>query len=204
MRQRKEPGILGRFSLNVGFVMLATILVLAISAFAAACESEGTSQEEPTVRATPRPQGDPEAEPDPEADPQPEVAPGVVETPPPGVPQVKVTLAEWVIARDVGTVRSGETYFLADNVGPDDAHEVVVIKTDLVPGKLPVEDGVVPADKIDIVGAVAPFRPFSQASLTLDLEPGNYALICNIAEVENGMLESHYQLGMFTPFTVED
>jgi len=193
----------GRFSLNVGFAMLATILVLAASAFAAACESEGTRQAEPTVSSTPQPQGDPEAEPDPEADPVADVAPGVVETPPPGAPQVKVTLAEWVIARDVDSVKAGETYFLADNVGPNDAHELVVVKTDLPPGQLPVQDGRVPADEVDIVGAVPPFRPFSQASLTLDLAPGNYALICNIAEVENGKLESHYQLGMYTPFVVE-
>ena len=193
--------------LNVGLVILATVLVLG-GARAAGCTSEGTSQVELTADSQPEAEGDPQAEPDPEADPEAElgadVAPGVVETPPPGAPQVKVTLAEWVIARDVNSVKAGEIYFLADNVGPNDAHELVIIKTDLAPGQLPVEDGRVPADKVDIIGAIAPFRPSSQASIVLDLEPGHYALICNIAEVENGTLESHYQLGMFTPFTVED
>ena len=194
----------GRSSLNVGFLILATVLVLGGAAFAAGCTSQGTGQVEVTSDSQAEAEGSPQPEADPEADPEPGVEPGVVETPPPGAPQVKVTLAEWVIARDVDSVKAGETYFLADNVGPNDAHEFVVIKTDLAPGELPVEDGTVPPYKVDFVGAIPPFAPGSAASIVLDLEPGNYALICNIAEVENGKLESHYQLGMFTPFTVED
>jgi hypothetical protein len=37
----------------------------------------------------------------------------------------------------------------------------------------------------------------------LDLEPGSYVLICNIAEGEEGELESHYEEGMRTAFIVE-
>jgi uncharacterized cupredoxin-like copper-binding protein len=36
-----------------------------------------------------------------------------------------------------------------------------------------------------------------------DLAPGNYVLICNISEVENGQLESHYQLGMHAQLVVK-
>ena len=186
--------MLGRSPLHVSFVIFAAVLVLGGTAFAAGCTSEGTDQVEVTGDSKPEAEGDPQAEADPEADPVADVAPGVVETPPPGAPQVKVTLAEWVIAREVNSVKAGETYFLADNVGPNDAHELVIIKTDLAPGQLPVQDGRVPADKVDIVGAIMPFRPWSQASMVLDLEPGNYALICNI--------RGHYSAGMWADFDV--
>ena len=182
-----------RSALNVGFVILATVLVLGGTAFAVGCTSQGTGQVEVTSDSQAEAEGSPQPEADPEADPEPGVEPGVVETPPPGAPQVKVTLAEWVIARDVDSVEAGETYFLADNAGPNDAHEFVVIKTDLAPGELPVEDGTVPPYKVDFVGAIPPFAPGSAASIVLDLEPGNYALICNIA--------AHYGQGMHTSFT---
>jgi len=37
----------------------------------------------------------------------------------------------------------------------------------------------------------------------VDLDAGNYVLICNIVEEEDGETVSHYQEGMRTPFTVE-
>jgi hypothetical protein len=41
-------------------------------------------------------------------------------------------------------------------------------------------------------------------TLTVDLEPGAYALICNIVQEEpDGTLEAHYAEGMRTGFTVE-
>src|SRR3990170_3505628 len=148
-----------RSALNVGFVILATVLVLGGAAFAAGCTSQGTGQVEVTSDSQAEAEGSPQPEADPEADPEPGVGSGVVETPPPGAPQVKVTLAEWVIAREVDSVQAGETYFLADNVGPIDAHELVIIKTDLAPGELPAEDGRVPEDKVSIVGEIEPFAP---------------------------------------------
>jgi hypothetical protein len=39
--------------------------------------------------------------------------------------------------------------------------------------------------------------------MTFDLAPGNYVFICNLVEEEDGVLESHYQLGMSVAFTVE-
>ena len=200
-----------RSSVKMAFLIFASLLLaLAAAAFVAACTSEGSGQvevingSEPAAEADPEAEADPVAEPDPEADPVAGVGPGVVETPPPAATQVKVALQEWAVIPEVDTVKAGETYFLADNVGPDDPHELVVIRTDLAPDDLPVEDGLVPEDEVDIVGEIEPFSPDSQASMVLDLEPGNYVLICNIAEVEDGELESHYEEGMFTAFSVED
>lgn len=198
--------MLGRSAVKMAFLIFASflLLVLGVTAFAAGCTSEGSGQVEVINGSDPEAEADPVAEPDPEADPVAGVGPGVVESPPPAATQVKVTLQEWAVIPEVDTIKAGETYFLADNVGPDDAHELAVIRTDLAPDELPVEDGLVPEDEVDIVGEIEPFSPDSQASMVLDLEPGNYVLICNIAEVEDGELESHYEEGMFTAFSVED
>jgi uncharacterized cupredoxin-like copper-binding protein len=128
---------------------------------------------------------------------------GVVEDPPEGATQVDVTLSEWSVTTSTATVEAGEIYFLVENTGPDDPHEFVIIRTDLAPGDLPTEEGKVPEDEIDLVDEIEPFTPGSSASIALNLEAGSYALICNIAEIEDGELESHYELGMYTAFTVE-
>ncbi len=76
-----------------------------------------------------------------------------------------MSLGGWAVTLDTATVSAGEVYFLANNMGPEVPHELVIIRTDLA--------------------------------------PGNYVLICNISEVENGQLESHYQLGMHAQLVVE-
>jgi uncharacterized cupredoxin-like copper-binding protein len=129
--------------------------------------------------------------------------PGVVEDKPANATQVEVTLREWEISPSVDSVEAGEIYFLVENAGPEDAHEFVVIRTDLAPGALPLVEGRVPEDDVDLLDEIEPFAPDSSASLTIDLEAGSYVFICNIAEIEDGELESHYELGMRVAFTVE-
>jgi uncharacterized cupredoxin-like copper-binding protein len=131
------------------------------------------------------------------------VEPGVVEDKPEGATQVDVALGEWYVRPASSRVAAGQIYFFVDNEGPDDAHEFVVIKTDQAADGLPVTDGKVPEDEVELLDEIEPFAPNSQASLLLDLEAGNYAFICNIAEEEEGVLESHYEEGMYTAFTVE-
>jgi uncharacterized cupredoxin-like copper-binding protein len=128
---------------------------------------------------------------------------GVVEEKPADATQVDVTLQEWQVSTSSPTVAAGEVYFLVENTGPEDPHEFVIIRTDLAPGDLPTVDGKVPEDEVDLVDEIEPFTPGSSASITVNLEPGNYVLICNIAEIAEGELESHYELGMRTAFTVE-
>lgn len=130
--------------------------------------------------------------------------PGVVEPKPANVTnQVSVTLKEWAIATDRQTVPAGDIYFLVDNQGPEDAHEFVIIKSDLAVDKLPTSNGKVPEDKVDLIDEIEPFTANSRAGETFNLKAGKYLLICNIAEVEDGKLESHYQLGMRTTLTVQ-
>jgi uncharacterized cupredoxin-like copper-binding protein len=129
--------------------------------------------------------------------------PGVVLTKPAAAAQVDVVLKEWAIGTIPVSVRAGDVYFLVDNQGPEDAHELVIIKTDLAPTALPIENNRVPEDKIDIVDEIEPFAAGSKAGATFQLAAGKYVLICNITEVEDGEVESHYQLGMRTAFTVQ-
>jgi uncharacterized cupredoxin-like copper-binding protein len=137
-------------------------------------------------------------EPDPEHEGPAEA--GVVHTPPPGAATVNVALSESILAPDVATVLAGQIYLLANNIGGE-AHEVVVVKTDLAEDALPVKGGHVDEDKIDVIGEVEQFAPGSKASGVFDLEPGKYVLICNVAG-EDGA-EGHYQKGMHAAFTVQ-
>ncbi len=130
--------------------------------------------------------------------------PGKVEPKPGDAPQVDVAMSEWAIVPRQTSVKAGRVYFLVENTGPDDPHEFVIVRTDLAPNRLPVKDGKVREDQVKIVDEIRPYLPKSTASITLKLQPGKYALICNIAEVENGELESHYELGMWAAFTVTD
>lgn len=132
------------------------------------------------------------------------VGPGEVSPKPAEAEQVNVTLGEWTVTPDKTTVKAGQVYFLADNQGPEDPHELVIIRTDLEPGQLPVVEGRVPEDQVDFIGEIEAFSPGTQAAHTFELAPGNYALVCNIAEMEGGALESHYQMGMYTRLVVEE
>lgn len=128
--------------------------------------------------------------------------PGVVQPPPPGAAQVDVILKEWALDPATKSVKAGQVYFLADNQGPEDVHELVIIKSDLPPDRLPVNQGRVPENQVQVIGEIEGFTPKSRASGVFNLTPGNYVLICNIAEMEDGRLESHYEMGMRSAFTV--
>ena len=130
------------------------------------------------------------------------VEPGVVRPRPPAAQQVAVDLKEWSILPERAEIEAGAIYFLASNVGPVDPHELVIVRTDVAPGDLPVVEGKVPEDRVDIIGEIEPFTAGTVASGLFNLEPGSYVLICNIAEIEEGELESHYELGMRVAFTV--
>lgn len=118
---------------------------------------------------------------------------------------VKVTLQEFEVIPEVASVAAGKVTLEATNKGPDDPHELVVIRTDLAPDALPTTpEGAVDeqGQGIEVLGEIEEFDPGQTRSLTLDLEPGNYVLICNVVETTGGETEAHYALGMRTAFTV--
>jgi uncharacterized cupredoxin-like copper-binding protein len=117
---------------------------------------------------------------------------------------VEIALQEWAVGAVPASVDAGSVAFGATNEGPDDVHEFVVIATDLAITELPtVEDGSVEetGEGLEVIGEIEDIPVGETQSVTLDLEAGNYALICNIYDAEED--EAHYQEGMRTSFTVE-
>ncbi len=122
-----------------------------------------------------------------------------------GDSSVGVTLQEFAVGSDPSSADEGEVTFELENTG-EETHEFVVIKTDLSATDLPTaEDGSVDeeGDGMEVVDEVEDLPSGESSDLTVDLDAGNYVLICNIVEEEDGETESHYQEGMRTPFTVE-
>ena len=91
---------------------------------------------------------------------------------------------------------------VAENQGTR-PHELVVIKSDLPPDGLPLVDGKVNEDKVNISGEIEPLAAGATREATFELSPGKYLLICNIVELVPGATpQSHYQNGMLAAFLV--
>jgi len=116
---------------------------------------------------------------------------------------VAATLQEWAVGTTPQSAAAGDVTFDITNVGPDDAHEFVVIRTDLSLIDLPTDEtGAVDesAEGIEVVDEVEEIAVGASESLTVALDPGAYVLICNIYDEDEQ--EAHYQEGMRTSFTV--
>lgn len=117
---------------------------------------------------------------------------------------VEVTLQEWAVGSQPATIGAGEVTFEVTNSGPEDTHEFVVIRTDLGPTELPTDEtGAVAegGEGMEVVDEIEDIAVGDTQMLTVDLDAGNYVLICNIYDADEQ--ESHYQEGMRTSFTVE-
>jgi uncharacterized cupredoxin-like copper-binding protein len=120
-----------------------------------------------------------------------------------GGEDVSVTLQEFAVGTDPTSASAGSVTFNIENIGPDDTHEFVVIRTDLDPTALPTEEnGSVSetGEGMEVVDEVEDIPVGDTPSLTVDLTAGSYVLICNI--YDEAEKESHYQEGMRTGFTV--
>lgn len=114
---------------------------------------------------------------------------------------VEVTLQEWAVVPASASVSAGSVTFNAKNIGPNDTHEMVVLRTDLAPGALPTQaDGSIDeeATGVTLVGEVEDVTVGTTKTVTLDLAAGKYVLLCNIVDGD----EVHYKLGMRTAFEV--
>src|SRR2546422_3026342 len=108
--------------------------------------------------------------------------------------QVVAELSDYKITVNVPSVKAGKIKIGVRNLAAME-HTFQVIKTDLPPDKLPVDGASAKAKEDGKVGDIKSIPAGKSASVTVDLQPGKYAFICNIA--------GHYQLGMHTGFTVE-
>lgn len=92
---------------------------------------------------------------------------------------------------------AGEITFTVTNSG-DKVHEFVVFQTDLAIDQLPtnesgsevIEDG----PGLTLIDEIEDIQPGDTMTLTVTLDGGSYALICN--------LKGHYRMGMRSAFTV--
>ncbi|MDO8484445.1 MAG: hypothetical protein Q7S35_05820 [Candidatus Limnocylindrales bacterium] len=123
-----------------------------------------------------------------------------------GATSVNVTLQEFAIISAIASVPAGTVTFVTKNTGPEDVHELVVVKTDLGAADLPVDkDGKategVPG--VTLIGEIEDIAVGETKQADLELTQGKYVLICNIVQTEpDGSLEAHYKVGMRTAFEV--
>jgi uncharacterized cupredoxin-like copper-binding protein len=115
---------------------------------------------------------------------------------PPGTP-VNVLLDDFKVRHDAAVVPAGTISFRILNQGPT-THEVIVVRTDRAPDKLPLQrDGLTvneDAPGIDLLDEVEGLDIDDRQTLVLDLAAGHYVLYCN--------LEGHYLGGMHAALTV--
>jgi len=118
-----------------------------------------------------------------------------------GPQKIDVALTTYKITMSKTTANAGDIVFHVHNDATDLTHEFVIFKTDLAPDAMPLNSegavdeegaGVTHIDEVEVeVG--------QSADLAVNLEPGNYVMICNI----NDNNEMHYQHGMYQAFTVK-
>ena len=106
---------------------------------------------------------------------------------------VFATLKDFSLTAEPATFASGDITFAIDNQGPS-VHEFVIIRSDTDAGQLPVENGLIPEDQVDVVDEAEDIAPGTNTTLSVNLAAGSYVLVCN--------LPSHYDQGMHTAFTV--
>jgi uncharacterized cupredoxin-like copper-binding protein len=112
---------------------------------------------------------------------------------------------------DLSTLTAGKHRLNVDNQGPQ-PHEAQIVKlaegmtvdkvrqmiTSSPPPSGAPQQGPPPFTS---VGGMSGIAPGSKATLDVDLPAGNYAFICFIPDPASG--KSHFELGMFTPLTVQ-
>ncbi len=117
--------------------------------------------------------------------------PATTETP---ATTVSVSLEDFTLTPDSPSAPQGDITFAAQNLGAT-PHEFLVVRTELAADALPIEGAEADESQLDIVLRIDDIAMGQSAAGTVQLEPGNYVLICNVA--------GHYELGMSASFTVE-
>ena len=103
---------------------------------------------------------------------------------------------EWKVWVGNLKANAGTVNFTMKNDGTV-PHEFLVVKTDIEGGKIPLTDENrfdEEADGIEVVDEIPEWDPGEIGKLSLELDPGNYQLLCNIA--------GHYKAGMWREFEV--
>lgn len=113
-----------------------------------------------------------------------------------GPKKIDVSLTSYAIAPSADTMNAGDVAFTITNDASDQAHEFVIVSTDLAANALPVDaNGDVDEEQITVVDEVEDLEMGATEDLSVNLPAGHYVLMCN----EPG----HYAQGMYLDFTVQ-
>lgn len=107
---------------------------------------------------------------------------------------VIVDLKDYATKLSVATTKAGVVKFGIRNNGAM-VHDFDLFKTDLPLDKLPVDGGSAKVKMDGLVKQMINIAANRSTTVSADLPPGRYLIICNIA--------GHYQLGMRTELKVE-
>jgi uncharacterized cupredoxin-like copper-binding protein len=115
---------------------------------------------------------------------------------PRGTP-VNVLLEDFKVKKDAADVPAGTVRFRVLNQGPT-THELIVVRTDRDPDKLPLQDDGLTVDEegrgVELLDEVEGLDIDDRQTLVLGMAPGHYVMYCN--------LEGHYLGGMYAALTV--
>jgi uncharacterized cupredoxin-like copper-binding protein len=110
---------------------------------------------------------------------------------------VRITEKDFSLSSTSDTVATGKVIFEITNQGPS-THEFVIIRTDEDADELPFDSSISEVNENDAglqhVQEAEDIKPGKDKKLTVNLQPGHYAFICN--------LPGHYRQGMHFDFTV--
>jgi uncharacterized cupredoxin-like copper-binding protein len=118
-----------------------------------------------------------------------------------GPARVDVAMTTYKFTLDKNSAPAGDITFHVHNDAADLTHEMVIFKTDLPADQLPLTaEGVVDEEAagLTLIDEAADIEPGASTDLTVNLEAGNYVLVCNIDSNE-----MHYSHGMYAGFTVK-
>jgi uncharacterized cupredoxin-like copper-binding protein len=102
---------------------------------------------------------------------------------------------EWAIEIDHAEAKAGYVTFVVSNIGTI-GHEFLVVKTDIEDGKIALagDHFEEPSPGLEVIDEIGEYKVGETHSLTLNLDAGNYQLVCN--------LPAHYGAGMHISFKV--
>ena len=114
-----------------------------------------------------------------------------------GMSGVDMSKASMEIKATPATVKAGNITFKVKNSSKDTIHEMIVMYLANPKDPLPyiADENRVDEDKAGDKGEVSELDPGASGTLTVDLKPGKYVLICNVP--------GHFATGMWTEFTVQ-
>ena len=97
---------------------------------------------------------------------------------------------------NVTSVKAGKVTFDVTNLSRSIVHEMIVVAVENPNAPLPYDynTGRIPEKQVKMLGETEEMEPNAEKTITLDLKPGAYLLICNVP--------GHYAAGMWTPLTV--